>query len=173
MQQPGQSVSQSASSCIMIKVIASLCVCPARGPHSAASCRCAMEAQFASQAGPAHAGGMILTSGYAVLGRVLYRNLESMWTKLEPVCQDLLLDAGHRQRAPSFQDFLWAYSIFWYTAAPAALSLLCLIRTWLHGMKTLWVLIATMLKQPCRRMCCWSGVQVESAVSASASWREW
>ncbi|CAK0754341.1 hypothetical protein CVIRNUC_002290 [Coccomyxa viridis] len=48
--------------------------------------------------------------------RVLNGNLERMWTKLEPVCQDLLLDAGHRQRAPSFQDFLWAYSIFWSRA---------------------------------------------------------
>ena len=71
---------------------------------------------------------MSLTAGHAVLGRVLYGNLERMWTKLEPVCQDLLLDAGHRQRAPSFRDFLWAYSIFWYAAAPGCAFKLCFIR---------------------------------------------
>ena len=75
-----------------------------------------LEAQLASQAAAAHTGGKSDLRP-PCLGRVLYKNLERMWAKLEPVCQDLLLDAGHRQRAPCFQDFLWAYSIFWYFAA--------------------------------------------------------
>ena len=47
--------------------------------------------------------------------RLRKRSLEEQWRRLEPACRQLALSAG-AEAAPTFDDFLWAYSIFWSRA---------------------------------------------------------
>ncbi|GAB4816950.1 hypothetical protein N2152v2_003996 [Parachlorella kessleri] len=44
--------------------------------------------------------------------RVRKQLLEAQWRRLEPACRQLALAEGVEQ-APTYQDFLWAYSTFW------------------------------------------------------------
>ncbi len=46
------------------------------------------------------------------LCRVRKRRLEGQWRRLEPGCQQLALAEGV-ERAPTYHDFLWAFSTFW------------------------------------------------------------
>ena len=45
---------------------------------------------------------------------MLREQLQQRWQALAPVMQKLLSQAGIQGRAPTFDDFMWAYSVFWY-----------------------------------------------------------
>ena len=53
------------------------------------------------------------------IARVLEGNLRATWARLQPVCADLLKEAGVQEEhsearlEPDFRDFIWAYTIFW------------------------------------------------------------
>ena len=54
----------------------------------------------------------LISSSYT-LCRVLKGQLQQRWQALAPVMQRLLQEAGIRGRVATFDDFLWAYSMFW------------------------------------------------------------
>lgn len=54
--------------------------------------------------------------------QVLRGQLQQKWQKLQPAVQRLLAEAGVRARAPTFDDFLWAYSMFWSRAQTIPVS---------------------------------------------------
>ncbi len=39
------------------------------------------------------------------------RSLEEMWSRLQPIARHLAVQ--NHTRPPTFEDFKWAYSIFW------------------------------------------------------------
>ena len=61
---------------------------------------------------------------------MLEKNLRATWARLQPVCADLLEEAGELQqqqqpavrRQPAFSDFIWAYTIFWWEQDPPNVS---------------------------------------------------
>ena len=59
---------------------------------------------------------------------MLESNLRDTWKRLRPVCADILEEAGVQDAAPGFEDFLWAYSIFW-CEAPSRWQVISLLRS--------------------------------------------
>jgi len=59
--------------------------------------------------------------------RVLKAGLRERWEGLAPAVQELLRASGPVTQglSPTFQDFLWAYSIFWYFPPPHSNTNVC------------------------------------------------
>lgn len=51
-------------------------------------------------------------AGARTLRRLRQRQLRQVWQSLQPAVRQLALQSG-AEGAPSWDDFLWAYSVFW------------------------------------------------------------
>lgn len=52
--------------------------------------------------------------GYLWGFRMKQKQLLDMWQSIQPACEELLKHASVAGKKLTFDDFLWAYSVFWY-----------------------------------------------------------
>ena len=56
----------------------------------------------------------LVTQAGSAACRVMHQRLKDSWLRVQPAIHELLQASGAREAAePTFQDWLWAYTIFW------------------------------------------------------------